>query len=132
MEDVFVGYIRVLCHDVLNHLQVISGLAAALFGLMQWLSRFGIPYRLTVEAEAAHVLPGNPAAALVDTLILLGRELAALEGLSRPVAITVGTDGAAYLVRIILPGIEEGIVKAARACAASANAVLAGGRGARR
>jgi len=165
MEDIFMRYIRVLCHDILNHLQVISGLsqlqkterirtyvhevsnqikeigrlarlghaglAAGLFGFLQWLSRFGISYRLQVAAaESLHVLPDQlPVTAFADGLALLGSELASLEGVDKPVLVTVATEEAGYFVRITLPGSEEKMVAAARSCAASINTASPGNRG---
>ncbi|MEW5762824.1 MAG: Spo0B domain-containing protein [Bacillota bacterium] len=165
MEGILLGYIRVLCHDILNHLQVVSGLAqlqkaerigryvaevgnqikeigrvarlenrhlaTALFGCLQWFSRYGVPYRLTVAAEAVATPAGGiPPGSLVDGLALLGREMASrLEGLDRPLLVAVEVEGSGPRVRITLPGDREDAADVARACAAAVEAGLAEGGG---
>jgi len=162
MQEAFLRYIRVLCHDILNHLQVISGLsqlqkterirayvhevsdqikeigrlarighpglAAGVFGFLQWLSRFGIPYRLQVAEAGTVQAPRDDglAAVLARGLDVLGRQLALLEGVDRPVRIAVEVDDGAYRVRITLPGDEEKTVGATRNCTSCFDAAPAG------
>lgn len=166
MEEAFLRYIRVLCHDMLNYLQVISGLsqlqqterihayirevsdqikeighlarighpglAAAVFGFLQWLSRFGIPYRLKVaDAGTLQALldDDGSAAAFAGSLDALGREMAFLEGVDRPVCIAVEVGAGVYRVRITLPGGDEKTAGAARHCTSCFGAAPAGTRG---